>query len=324
MRTILVTGASGFAGGHLLRTVAAQDEVRTVAWRGPDAASAPASEQPDRQTQVRWHEVDLRHPDTVARAIEADPPDEVCHLAGAAHVAQSWEQVEATLAVNVLGAHRLLEALRSTAPRARILLVCSGLVYRQTPEVITEDSSIGPSNPYGLSKLAEEQLGMHAWHDDGQPVIVARSFNHVGPGQSPHFFASSFARQIAMIEAGKVPPVIQVGNLEARRDLTDVRDTVRAYRALIEAGTPGEVYNVCSGRAYRIGDVLETLIGRARVKVDVRVDAARLRPNDNPLVLGSPDRLMRATGWQPAIPLDRTLQDLLDDWRERVSVGSSS
>jgi GDP-4-dehydro-6-deoxy-D-mannose reductase len=324
MRTTLVTGASGFAGGHLLQSFRAHEAARVVAWEGPDGMTRTTSEGCGRLERITWRRVDVLEPDAVAQALANDPPDEVYHLAGAAQVAQSWNRVETTLAVNVLGTHRLLEALRSVAPRARVLLVCSGLVYRQTLEALTEDSPIGPTNPYGLSKLAEEQLGVRAWKDDGQPVIVARSFNHVGPGQSPHFFASSFARQIAMIEAGRVPPVILVGNLDARRDVTDVRDTVRAYRALMDAGAPGQAYNVCSGRTYRVGDTLEALIARARVSVDVQVDVDRLRPNDNPLVLGSPDRLMRATGWRPTIPMKQTLEDLLEYWRELVAGDAST
>jgi GDP-4-dehydro-6-deoxy-D-mannose reductase len=166
-------------------------------------------------------------------------------------------------------------------------------------------------------------LGRLAWEDDGQRVLLSRSFNHVGPGQAPVFFAASFARQIALAEAGHAAPVIAVGNLDARRDLTDVRDTVRAYRALVASGTPGRPYNVCSGRAYRIGDILDLLLERARVRVEVRLDPARLRPHDVPLVVGHPGRVLGETGWAATIPMERTLDDVLEDWRERVRAEDS-
>jgi GDP-4-dehydro-6-deoxy-D-mannose reductase len=192
-------------------------------------------------------------------------------------------------------------------------------VYRPAAEALTEDSPIEPASPYALSKLAQERLGIRAWLDDGLPVVVARAFNHIGPGQSPAFFAPSFARQVAAIEAGRRPAVITVGNLQARRDLTDVRDTVRAYLALVARGVPGCVYNVCRGEAHGVGEILDGFVRRARIQVEVRVDPALLRPNDNPVVLGSRARLGRDTGWSPAVPFSQTLDDILDDWRVRVA-----
>jgi GDP-4-dehydro-6-deoxy-D-mannose reductase len=218
----------------------------------------------------------------------------------------------------VLCTHHLVEALRRVAPGARTLFPCTALVYRQTPAAITEDSPIGPASPYAVSKLAQEMLGVRAWEGDGQEVVITRSFNHVGPGQAPTFFASSFARQVAEIEAGRAEPVIHVGNLDAERDLTDVRDTVQAYRALMRRGRPGRIYNVCSGRAHRVGDILDQLVSRARVPVEIRVDPARLRPNDTPRVLGDPRRIHDETGWSASIPIGRTLDDVLDDWRCRL------
>jgi GDP-4-dehydro-6-deoxy-D-mannose reductase len=273
---------------------------------------------------VFWRDVDVLDRASVGAALAVAPPDEVYHLAGAAHVGRSWDHVDEALAINVIGTHRLLEALRQTTSRPRVLLPCSALAYRPSAEALREDSAIGPASPYAVSKLAQELLGLRAHRDDGQDVIVARSFNHVGPGQSAEFFASSFARQVAAIEAGLEPPVIKVGNLDAKRDLTDVRDTVRAYRALVERGAAGHTYNVCSGRAHRIGDVLDALVRRARVPLAIEIDPARLRPNDNPVVLGDASKLMEATGWRAEIALDRTLDDLLDDWRQRIAAGRGS
>jgi GDP-4-dehydro-6-deoxy-D-mannose reductase len=311
---VLVTGATGFVGRHLLDLLV-RDDVEITAWRRAGAGETlPAAHAAN--PRVRWVDVEVADPESVRAAVRLAAPDHVYHLAGASHVGRSWDEATTTLETNVLGTHHLLEALRAAAPGARVLLPCSGLVYRASSGPLSEESPVGPASPYGVSKLAQELLGRLAWQDDGQPVLVSRSFNHVGPGQAPIFFASSFARQVALAEAGRAAPVIEVGNLDACRDLTDVRDTVRAYRSLVALGTPGRPYNVCSGRAYRVGDILDMLIGQARTPVRVRHDPARLRPHDVPLVLGDPSRLTSETGWIASIPMERTLHDVLEDWRE--------
>ena len=195
----------------------------------------------------------------------------------------------------------------------------SAMVYAAADRALTEDDPLVPRSPYALSKLAQEMEGVRA-NRDGLHVTIARAFNHMGPRQDPFFAASGFARRIADIEAGRWEPEIAVGNLDARRDLTDVRDTIRAYRLILERGTPGRPYNVCSGRAITIRELLDLLLARARVPIRVRVDPARLRPNDVPLLLGDPTRIQAELGWQPEIPLDRTLDDLLDDWRSRAGL----
>ena len=161
-------------------------------------------------------------------------------------------------------------------------------------------------------------LGARGTSDDGQDVFLTRSFNHIGARQDPSFAAPAFARQIALIEAGRMAPTIAVGNLDAARDITDVRDTVRAYRDIVERGTPGRLYNVCSGRAYKIRDVLDRLIALSTTPVQVRVDPERYRPNDNPLLLGDPSLIRREVGWEPTIGLDQTLADLLKYWRKEL------
>lgn len=308
-RTVLVTGASGFVGSHLLPLVAAEPGVRIEAWTRDPVASWPSA---------RWTVIDMADRREVEAAVAAAPPDAVYHLAGAAHVGQSFSSVADTLATNALGTARLLDALRAHAPGARVLVVSSSTVYRPSDTALSEASPLGPTSPYGLSKLATERLAVRAWADDGLHTVVARAFNHVGPRQSPAFFASSFASQIAAIERRTRSPVLRVGNLEARRDLTDVRDVVLAYHLLMQHGEPGGIYNVCSGRAHAIGDLLRTMIGAARVPVTVEVDASLLRPNDTPLVLGSHDRLSAATGWAPTFTLERTMADVLEDWRQRT------
>jgi GDP-4-dehydro-6-deoxy-D-mannose reductase len=242
----------------------------------------------------------------------------VYHCAGAAHVGRAWDDTEPTFAVNVRGTHHLLEALRAAQLAIPVLIPSSAMIYQPAGEPLTEEHPIGPPNPYGVSKLAQEMLGIHA-AADGVSVRVARAFNHVGPRQDPSFAASGFARQIAEIETGRRQPEIAVGNLQARREVTDVRDTVRAYRLLVERGQPVRPYNVCSGAAIAISEVLDRLVARARVPVRVRVDPARFRPNDNPVLVGDPRRIRDEIGWTPEIPLDRTLDDLLAYWRGQMS-----
>jgi GDP-4-dehydro-6-deoxy-D-mannose reductase len=307
-RTILITGASGFAGGHLIEALPA--DVRIVGWD----RSLGATQDP----RVTWRCVDLLDPRAVGEALAEAAPDEIYHLAGAAHVGQSFGAAEMTLATNVRGTHYLLDAVRQQRLASRILVTGSAMVYRPSTEALDERSPIGTVNPYALSKLAQEQLALRAHDEDGLDTVVVRAFNHIGPRQHPSFFASSFARQIAEIEAGIKAPLMRVGNLEARRDLTDVRDTVRAYIALMAHGHSGAVYNVCTGVAGRVGDILDTLHALARVPIDIGTDPALLRPSDTPVVLGSHERLTRDTGWRPTIGLDTTLRDLLDAWRATV------
>jgi GDP-4-dehydro-6-deoxy-D-mannose reductase len=267
---------------------------------------------------VEWQAIDLLDGGAVRRAITEVRPSRVFHCAGAAHVGQSWGGARETLATNVLCTHHLLNGLRLAGIRARVLIPGSSYVYRPSDRALSESDPIGPVSPYALSKLAQEMLGTRGTSDDGQDVFLTRSFNHIGARQDASFAAPGFARQIALIEAGRMAPTIEVGNLDAGRDLTDVRDTVRAYRDIVERGRPGIVYNVCSGKAYKIRDVLDRLIALSRVRVRVRVDATRYRPNDTPLLLGDPTLLKSDVGWEPAIPLAQTLSDLLDYWRKAV------
>ena len=307
---MLITGAAGFAGSHLLDLLEA-GERPVVAWRRPGEPLPPVP------TGSRWMEVEILDADAVHRAVLDARPSLVYHLAGIAHEGRSWERTAQTLGVNALGTHHLLEAVARLDSVPRVLVAGSALVYREQPGALREDAPIGPASPYALSKLAQEMVGAHA-AERGLPVLLARPFNHIGPRQSPLFFASGVARQVARVEQGLAAPVVEVGNLEARRDLTDVRDTVRAYRAILERGVPGRVYNVCSGQACRVGDILDGLLARSRVRIDVRQDPARFRPHDAPLVLGDRSRLTAELGWTPTTPIEQTLVDLLDYWRRTV------
>jgi GDP-4-dehydro-6-deoxy-D-mannose reductase len=261
--------------------------------------------------------VDLLDRSAVVAAIARLRPAMVYHCAGAAHVGEAWQRTEATFAMNVRGTQYLMEGLSRAGVEARVLVPSSALVYRPADTALTEDDPLAPTSPYGVSKLAQELLGSHT-AGSGVQIMIARAFNHFGPRQDPAFSTSGFARQIAAIEGGLQPPEIVVGNLDARRDLTDVRDTVRAYRAIAEHGQPGRPYNVCSGHAVAIGDVLEMLVARARVPIRVRVDQGRFRPNDVPLLVGDPSRVRQELGWTPQIPLEQTLDDVIDYWRVEV------
>jgi len=314
---ILVTGANGFAGSHLLDQLRGGD-APLWAWSGPGREPGPAHLAGD----IRWAAVDLRDGRAVEAALADARPARIFHLGGIAHVAESWRQTTLTLDVNVLGTHHLLRAARRLGLDARIVIPSSALVYRPSAEALTEDHPIRPASPYALTKLAQELVGLAGHADDGLAVVVARPFNHIGPRQDAGFVVSSFARQIARAEAGTADPVILVGNLDARRDVTDVRDTVRAYRLLADKGEPGRLYNVCSGQAPSIRELLTRLVARARVPVEVRVDRARLRQSEHPVLLGDAGRIRRDLGWEPTIPLDRSLEDALDDWRTRIAEGT--
>jgi GDP-4-dehydro-6-deoxy-D-mannose reductase len=237
----------------------------------------------------------------------------VYHCAGAAHVGRAWDSATPTFATNVRGTHHVLQAIERAGVDARVLVPSSALVYAPADEALTEEHPLLPTSPYGLSKLAQEMLGERT--SGALTVTIARSFNHFGPRQDPQFVASGFARRIAEIEKGRGEAEIAVGNLEAQRDLTDVRDTVRAYRLILERGQARRHYNVCSGRAIAIRRLLDLLLVRARAAVRVTVDPARYRPNDARVLVGDADRVRRELGWTPAIPLERTLDDLLEYWR---------
>ena len=305
----LVTGASGFAGSHLVDQLL-EDEPRVIAW-----TQRANGHHDERGGRILWQAVDVTDAGAVVRALRASPPSAVYHCAGIADVHSTWKDSARALQVNVMGTHNLLTALDTIAADVPVLVTGSALVYRPSLGALTEDSPIGPSSPYGVSKLAQEMV---ATTSPGR-VVITRPFNHAGPRQAAAYVTSSFARQIAEAEAGIREPVLQVGNLDARRDITDVRDTVRAYRLLMERGEQRRPYNVCRGEAYRVGDLLDTLVRSARVTIELKTDPARLRPNDNPLVLGDCSRLRADTGWTAQLPIEQTLADLLDYWRAELA-----
>jgi GDP-4-dehydro-6-deoxy-D-mannose reductase len=295
---VLVTGARGFVGGHLVPFLAA---------RGWETLAT------DRE------ELDVADPGAVAGAIECAAPDAVVHLAALSSVGAAQGDPERAFRVNYAGARNLLDALERHAPGARLLLVGSGEVYgplEGRAAAFGEDAPLRPTTLYGRSKAAADLLGRD-YAARGLAVVRARAFNHTWPGQSPDFVLASFARQLAEIEKGILEPVLRVGNLESTRDFCDVRDVVAAYAALLDPGVAPGAYNVASGVERRIGDLLLRLRQSMGVRAEIAVEASRVRPATRSA--GSAARLRAATGWAPRIALDDTLASLAEDWRRRVS-----
>ena len=313
--TTLVTGATGFVGGHLLDRLV--DRAPLVAW------FRPGGRPPDPTRHIDWRAVDLLDAAAVTDALHETAPSWVFHVAGASQVAVSWQTAVPHLRTNVLGTHHLLDAVRHAVPTCRVLVVSSAQIYQVTDEPIDEAAPLLPPTPYGLSKLAQDQLALRTASEHDLDVVIARPFNHAGPRQSPEFAVANFARQIAWIEAGLMPPRIRVGNLDTRRDMTDVRDVVKAYDLLMARAPRERPYNICSGRAWRMGDLLEELRHLARVPIEVEQDPALLRPNDVAVVQGDASRIRSEIGWTPHIKVEQTLSDTLEWWRAEVRAGRS-
>ncbi|MFP4057821.1 MAG: GDP-mannose 4,6-dehydratase [Candidatus Brocadiia bacterium] len=306
MRT-LVTGATGFAGRHLCRRLleAGHEVVGTRLADGEQAPHPLAT-------------CDVRDAQAVDALLARTRPDAIVHLAAIARVQDAAEAPHLAFATNVRGTQNLLESAAAHAPRATLLVVSSAEVYGAVPAEalpIRESQPLAPARIYGLTKAAAECLC--AAYADRLRAVVLRPFNHIGPGQSPRFVASSFARQVADIEARRAEPVLRVGNLEARRDFTDVRDVARAYALALDRCVPNTPYNVCSGRAVPVRRLLDLLLGMSDAAIRVEPDPARMRPGDVPALEGSPERFAAATGWAPRFDLERTLADLLAWWRSR-------
>jgi GDP-4-dehydro-6-deoxy-D-mannose reductase len=261
-------------------------------------------------------ETDVADGAAVRRVFSDVVPEAVYHLAAMTHVGESWDDPGRVLRVNVLGTAEILAAARHVPGRPRVLVVSSAEVYGVvTPEQLplTEDTPTVPASPYAASKLAAEAVALQAWRGYGQPVVVVRPFNHIGPGQSPNFFVPALAKRI--VEARRTGArSLRVGTLSTRRDFTDVRDVAAAYRLLMEHGSPGTVYNVCSERDVAMSEVAAQLLALAGIALGLETDPELVRPVDVPVLRGDAGSLRRATGWQPTIPLATTLADVLSSW----------
>lgn len=317
MLRILITGVAGFAGSHLADYAAALGgvEIHGIAHRDNDltVAGLPPT--------VTIHVGDLTDKRFTADVVGEVRPDRLFHLAAQASIGASWSDPVATFTNNVVSQLSVLDAVVERSPESRVLSVGSADAYglvRPDELPISEDQPFRPMNPYAVSKITQDMLALQYHLAKKLDVVRVRPFNHIGPRQRDDFVASAFARQVAEAEVNLRPPVIRVGNLDASRDFTDVRDVVRAYWLLLEKGKPGEVYNVCSGRAVVIRELLEMLVAQSQRKLSVETDPARQRPTDVPVLMGDSTRLREATGWVPERNLAETLTDLLQYWRGRV------
>lgn len=307
---VLVTGAGGFVGPHLVAALAARGARVRGAGLGAPPAGTPLED---------WRATDFADAPQAFAALAAAPCDAIVHLAGQSSAARSFEAPEETFRANVTGTWTLLEAARTHAPGARLLIVGTSEVYGAIAPGTraAEDASIRPVSPYALSKAAAEEVARAYAGTHGLDVVCARPFSHTGVGQSPRFVVPSFAQQLAAIEAGRSEPVLHVGNLEVTRDLSDVRDIVGGYCALLERGRPGVAYNLCRGEGVNLRDMVAELASLARVRVKIEVDPARLRPADVPWLVGDPSRAASETGWRTQRPLADTLRDVLEEWRQK-------
>jgi GDP-4-dehydro-6-deoxy-D-mannose reductase len=299
---VLITGASGFVGGHLTAHLeAAGDEVVGI----------------DRIP----HGIDITDAAQIREVIAEVKPRAIYHLAGWADVGGSWKAPVEAFRVNAEGTLNVLSAAAEVGVE-RVLAVSSADVYGKVEPSelpLTEDSPLRPASPYAVSKVAADYLGLQAWLGNGLPVMRVRAFNHLGPGQTDKFVAPAIASRIARAELGDGSDVLPIGDLSARRDFTDVRDVVRAYRMIMELGEPGQVYNVCSGKDLAVQDLADQMLAQARIPLRFETDPELLRPVEVPVLRGSYERLHDATGWEPEIPISQTLTDLLEDWRTRVA-----
>ena len=321
----LITGFTGFVGSHLAEALLKRgDEVYALyRWR------SRLDNVGHLQERVQLVEGDITDASSMRHALEFSQPDEIYHLAAQSYVLSSWSSPGSTLDTNIQGQVNLFETIRRLEISPRIQIAGSseeyGLVHPgELP--ITEENPLRPLSPYAVSKVAQDLLAYQYHRSYGLDLVRTRGFNHTGPRRGRVFVCSNFAWQIARIERGDADPVIRVGNLQAKRDFTDVRDMVRGYMLALEKGESGEVYNICSGDSWSIQAVLDHLLSRSNVEVRIETDPTRMRPSDVPVLDGSYAKFKEATGWQPRIPFEQTLDDLLEYWRRRLAdeAGSAS
>ena len=316
---ILITGITGFVGSHLADYCLSLEQqvevIGTCRWRSRRENIEHIED------AIDLYECDLRDASSVKTLLADIQPERIFHLAAQSYVPSSWNSPGETITTNAISQLNIFEAMRGINSTASIQIAGSseeyGLVHPDEAP-ITEENPLRPLSPYAVSKVAQDMLAYQYFQSYGLKVVRTRAFNHTGPRRGDVFVTSNFAKQIAEIEAGQRPPIIHVGDLNPKRDFTDVRDIVRAYWLSLEHCSLGEVYNVASGKAYRIKEVLKILLDNSEQDIEVVEDPERLRPSDVPLLLGDNSRFCKATGWSPEIPFEQTAKDLLDYWRERT------
>lgn len=316
---VLITGITGFAGSHLADYILANypdvEVFGIVRWRSRRENIQHI------EGQINLFEADLKDVISLKKSLAEIKPDRIFHLAAQSFVPTSWRCPAETFTINAIGQINLLEAVLSLKLDPKIQVAGSSEEYGQVlPEELPmrETNLLRPLSPYAVSKVAQDLLAWQYFKSYGLRTVRTRGFNHTGPRRGEVFICSNFAKQIAEIEKGKRDPVIYVGNLEAKRDFSDVRDIVRAYWLCLEKGEEGEVYNIGSGKTRKMQEVLDTLLSMSKVDVKVEADPQRLRPSDVPVLLSDSSKFQNLTGWKPEIPFRDSLRDLLDYWRERV------
>src|SRR3989338_4774823 len=313
----LITGITGFVGSHMAELLLRESvEVYGIQrWRSK-------TENIDHiKDKIKFEEADLLDAHSLYTVIDKIKPDYIFHLAAQSFVQSSWASPTQTLEVNIIGTAHLFEAVRKTEHPITIQIACSSEEYGKVlpNEVpIKETNPLRPLSPYAVSKLAMDYLGYQYYESYGMRIIRTRGFNHTGPRRGDVFAESTFARQIAEIEKGKKEPEVMVGNLDARRDYTDVRDMVKAYYLSVQKCEPGESYNIATGKGWKIKDMLDLLLSKSKMKIKIVQDPARMRPSDVEVLIGDATKFKNQTGWKPEIPFEKTMEDLLSYWREKV------
>jgi GDP-4-dehydro-6-deoxy-D-mannose reductase len=318
---ILVTGITGFAGGHLAEALLARPGVEL---HGLSRRARWPAEWHHLEERVRLWSCDLVDRAVFRAQLEEIRPEQIYHLAGYAHVGKSYHEADAAWDANLTATRRLYEAVADWGGKPRLLYVGSGLIYGdpQRPDQAHDERAVcRPASPYASSKAAADLVSFECTRTAGLDIVRVRPFNHIGPRQSPEFAVANFARQIAAIEHGQHPPCLETGNLQTWRDLTDVRDTVRAYALLMERGRTGEAYNVARGEAHSMQSVVERLLALSRVPIEVRRREHLMRATETAVIRGDTAKIRRETGWAPAFTLDQTLRDTLDYWRDLTARG---
>ncbi len=313
---VLITGSNGFAGSHLADYLLTLPDVELFGgvWGHCDNIARLEG----RATFVAGNLTDPQFADAL---LEQTQPDRIYHLAGQAFAPVSWGDPWTTIEINIRAEANLLHACAQKKSRARILVIGSIDEYGRVDAAalpVTEATPLRPDSPYGVSKIAQDYLGLQYFLSHHLHVIRVRPSNHIGPRQNEQFVTSNFAKQIAEVEAGTRAPALRVGNLTPQRDFTDVRDMARAYVLALERGEPGEVYCIGSGRARAIQELVDTLLSQSRVPIRVEQDLTRLRPSDTPILYCDPRKFRARTGWSPQIPLEQSLRDILDYWRVKI------
>ena len=313
----LITGITGFAGSHLAELLLREGvEVHGILrWRSKTDNIEHIKD------KIHLYEADLLDAHSLYKVIDEIRPEYIFHLAAQSYVQSSWSSPSNTLEINIVGSVNIFEAVRKSGLPISIQIACSSEEYGRVHEdelPIKEDNPLRPLSPYAVSKLAMDYLGYKYWESYDLRIIRTRGFNHTGPRRGDVFAESTFARQIAEIEKNKKAPVVLVGNLDARRDYTDVRDMVRAYYLSVQMCKSGQVYNIASGKSWQIGEVLELLLSMSKVKIKIVKDKTRLRPSDVEVLVGDAEKFRKETSWKPEIPFTATMKDLLNYWRERV------